>query len=85
MGCDATREGEVVSPFAAREGSRSGPRTCAGAISGRARRSSSPIAASDGATRMEGLKHLDRGYERLDEKLARSPLLDRRREREWSE
>ena len=82
MGCDATREGEVITVRGA-GGSRSGPRTCAGSDL----RASAALVlaglASDGATRVEGLKHLDRGYERLDEKLAALGAVVRRRE--WSE
>ena len=66
-----------------RGGSRSGPRTCAGAIC--ARRGARPRRPGERRrdARVRDLKHLDRGYERLDEKLAALGAVVRRRE--WSE
>jgi UDP-N-acetylglucosamine 1-carboxyvinyltransferase len=68
MGCDATREGEVITVRGA-----GGVPLRAADVRGSDLRASAALVlaglASDGATRVEGLKHLDRGYERLDEKL----------------
>jgi len=82
MGCDATREGEVITVRGA-----GGVPLRAADVRGSDLRASAALVlaglASDGATRVEGLKHLDRGYERLDEKLAALGAVVRRRE--WSE
>ena len=71
MGCDARRgadEREVVI-----RGTGGGSLRAADVRGSDLRASAALVLAglvADGTTRVEGLRHLDRGYERLDEKLA---------------
>ena len=71
MGCDARRgadEREVVI-----RGTAGGALRAADVRGSDLRASAALVLAglvADGTTRVEGLRHLDRGYERLDEKLA---------------